>query len=324
MLYDRLSVASAYASVEGVRNVLDAATEHAKIERYCWILGLDDYFTHPKALELCRDLPASTLRVASFLRKKNCIFHPKVMLLSSSQKPDEALLLIGSANLTAAALNRNAEAVVLLHSETTAEAQQLLNLWEAVWKLGFSLTKPKLDDYRAKFEIAKQERKKLTKLHMNSAGDEETQNAEQIASGETELDASQATKCWIEVGKIVGGRELEFVAAQAPFFGLSSADNGAANRVFVLSNKSSVSLRLKYRPNAMWRLELTSQVPEVKAGLKIGMERSPYVAVVTKLNHNQFLLGFMPANSAEYAALRTESAIVGTLKKTSKRSYGWA
>ena len=328
MQCDRFYVASAYATVEGVRSVLDIADKHTHIEAYCWVLGLDDYFTHPKALELCRDLPASALRVASFSRAKKCIFHPKVMLLSSSQVPEQSLLVVGSANLTAAALKRNAEAVVLLRSETEKEAQELLAYWQSVWQLGKSLSNTQLASYRAGYDVAKQERKNLAKLNLSTEiSEEDVPEIKDAPPTEAELDASQAAICWIEVGKIVGGRELEFVGAQAPFFGLSSTDKAVrenVTRTFSLSDNSSTSLRLKYRPNFMWRLELNNQVPEVAVGLKVGMERSPYVAVVTKEGGNRFALRFIRDDSAEYAALQAKSTAIGTLKRTSSRFYGWA
>ncbi len=90
----------------------------------------------------------------------------------------------------------------------------MLELWNSVWQLGKSLSNAQLEAYRANYDTAKQERSKLAKLKLNTEiGEEDVQEVQEGLPAETELDASQATVCWIEVGKIVGGRELEFVSA---------------------------------------------------------------------------------------------------------------
>ncbi|MFN2351777.1 MAG: hypothetical protein ABR497_07510, partial [Kiritimatiellia bacterium] len=62
---DTIHAAMAYVSVAGVRRLLDVLHNRAITESR-WLIGTDDAITQPGAIELCRDLTHSTVRVASF------------------------------------------------------------------------------------------------------------------------------------------------------------------------------------------------------------------------------------------------------------------
>jgi len=155
-------------------------------------------------------------------------------------------------------------------------------------------------------------------------------DADQDSSGD---DPTLATVCWIEVGKnTLMGKELEFKAEQALFFGLSPIGDKKEERTFAftVSSGDSVPLRFVYQGNSMWRLQMNVDVPEVAVGLRprdpiTGKQgRSPFVAVVTRTDKsNHFALGFIDEQSPDYTEVRNRSENFGTLGSTSARKYGW-
>ena len=112
------------------------------------------------------------------------------------------------------------------------------------------------------------------------------------------------------------------------FFGLEPTGEAAAFRDFRVSSGDTVPLRLKYQGNAMWRLQLHSNVPEVATGLRPivngRLGRSPYVAVFKRITkENLYSLSFPRCDSEEFAKIRKQSEISGTIGSTSSREYGW-
>ena len=151
-----------------------------------------------------------------------------------------------------------------------------------------------------------------------------------LESDRAEISPDTARFCWIELGKNTAmGRELEFKAEQARYFGLSPRGGAAELKSFLVSSGTSTKLRLKYQANNMWRLQFTRDVPEFVAGLrptnrdgKLG--RSPYAAVFRRISGNdEFKLSFVRANSDKYLSIRSRSKSIGTLGRTTAREYGW-
>ena len=325
---DTVRVAMAYVSVAGVRKLLDVL--HDRNLASCqWLIGIDDAITQPGAIELCRDLTDSCVRVASF-EELSLRFHPKVLFLTSSSVRNGGLMMVGSANLTHHGLERNAESVVFLHAETPADVLDLTVNWEELWGLGKKMTDADLTRYEARYKKNKAIRKKLVRSHKPLKKERPSKVKPVLASDIAELDPSLARTCWIECGYITAmGRELELKAEQGLFFGLKPRGEAPRSFEFGLSNGKTSKLRMKFQGNAMWRLQFTNEVPEVASGLrpvksdrKLG--RSPWVAVIQRAKKpSTFTLRFVRLNSTAFRKLRNRSHAVGAVGKTSAREYGW-
>lgn len=328
--WDDLRVAVAYASVAGLLHLLDvlAARKRGSFKSQ-WLFGLDDYLTQPGVLRTCLSMPNAELRTASLLGE-GCRFHPKLYVVSQEQK--QSLACVGSSNLTMGGMQRNSEAFAAITANTSTEISQLVRVWNGVWQLGNPTTELDIDKYEAEYN----ERTPNWVDHDDLPEDEpdeesEPQNATILTTDSPVIDPSLAKTCWIEVGRNTAmGRELEFKAEQALFFGLSPSGGPPQYRRFIVSSGNIISLRLKYQENAMWRLQMNNDIPEVAVGLRPrnlqsgALGRSPFVAIFTRTdNRNTFFLRFILDDSTDYATLRQQSARTGTIGRTSARRYGW-
>ena len=274
---DRVEAAAAYVTVSGVNDVLDVVGRD-NIADSRWLVGLDDAISQPGAIKMLKAAGAQ-VRVAAFAAQ-GARFHIKIFRLSNSGAT-KSLLVVGSMNLTRAALTRNAETVAFAASQSKADAETLKKAFDEVWALGHEPTKKELDAYAARYGKAAALRKKLDAV--TGSASKPPKNI--LDADEASLDPSQAQTCWIECGAVtMMGRELEIKGEQGLFFGLSRTGGDPAFFDFVVSDGSQVKLRLKFQGNHMWRLQLQPSVPEVAIGLRPtlpdgSLGRSPYVAV---------------------------------------------
>jgi PLD-like domain len=258
-------------------------------------------------------------------KRPNTRFHPKVMLFDAPRRGARSSMIIGSANVTFAALNRNCEAVAVVEARRKAERALMRSRFESLWALGTPPTKKLLSDYRSRFNKFRKSRAFL----LNAESETPPNTGHILRSDSALINPGTATVCWIEVGKNTAmGKELEVKGEQARFFGLEPTGGAAEFRNFLVSSGDKVSLRLKYQGNAMWRLQLRASVPEVGVGLrpvvngKLG--RSPYVAVFKRTKtKGLFSLSFPKRDSKEFAGVRKHSGRAGTIGSTSSREYGW-
>lgn len=324
--YNIVRVAMAYVTVSGIRGLLDALSDR-DLTHSQWLVGLDDAVTQPEAIDLLLELDHAETRIAS-LASSGLRFHPKVCCFSCSSDAMKWLLMLGSANLTKNALNGNAESVAFLEGSTQSDRMEIVRVWRQLWTLGHQPTLEELARYREKYEAAKRARRRLKKITGEPLPPRT--KALVLEKDDAELDPKLSNTCWIECGYITAmGRELEFKAEQALFFGLSPMGGDARVFQFQTSAGSIVPLRMKYQKNSMWRLQMNNEVPEVAVGLrprlpngKLG--RSPYVAVFGRTNDpNRFSLRFLRYDGQAYSRLLKRSERIGTVGRTSARSYGW-
>ncbi|RVB66107.1 phospholipase D-like domain-containing protein [Mesorhizobium sp. M7A.F.Ca.CA.002.03.2.1] len=319
-------VAAAYATVSGVRELLGALTMMDAPETH-WLVGLDDYITQPGALRLIQSLPGAQIRVAG-LSSKDARFHPKLYFFKSTSKEETNLLVVGSANLTRAALRKNCEANAIgTGGKNSTEAFDAA--WSQLWSIGEELTAEKLSEYEQTYLKIRPLRDAIARL-TTGKNEKEPPVKKALDSDQTEVDPALATTCWIEGGNItLMGKELEFKAEQALFFGLSS--NGGEDSYFNFKTSAGTvaKLKMRYQQNHMWRLQLNDEVPEVKVGLRPkdpdgSLGRSPYVAVFerTKIG-GTFVLGFLHLESKEFSRLKRQSERYGATGSTIARQYGW-
>lgn len=324
--WTQISVAVAYASVAGVTKLCEIIHEKCPSASIRWILGLDDYITQPGAIELCQKTAKSITHVYSS-EGTNSRFHPKIFLFEQESDELNSIIVIGSANLTYSALLKNCEAIAVLECSGAAENSQKGEI-EILWSIGKEPTDQILNEYKKKFKQYRPTRKfaLATEPKIHKAG----RNKPILTSDEALVSPEKANVCWIEVGKNTAmGRELEFKAEQALFFGLSAVSKAAETKQFQVSDGSTVDMRIKFQSrNSMWRLQLKNDVPEVAKGLRPKVKgrlgRSPFVAVFTRLNNDEiFKLEFIRRNSPQVRTMIDKSKKLGAAGSTSSREYGW-
>lgn len=325
--WTRLSVAVAYSSVAGVTWLHELVSNSNWDICFRWLLGVDDYFTQPGAIEFCASRSKSSVKICKSTQKA-VRFHPKIYLFENSSQSSNAALIVGSANLTLSATKKNCEAYAIIRANKRTKIEQLVSLYDSLWQVGANPSARFMKEYKRNFRrygTVKQyanvdETKKGTRAKPHAV----------LESDGAEMSPEKARFCWIELGRNTAmGRELEFKAEQARYFGLSPRGGAAERKSFQVSSGTSTKLRLKYQANNMWRLQFTQDVPEFVAGLrptnrngKLG--RSPYVAVFRRISGNdEFRLSFVRINSDKYNRIRSRSKSIGALGRTTAREYGW-
>lgn len=325
--WTRVSVAVAYSTVAGVTRLYDVVYSSNPDVYFRWLLGIDDYVTSPGAVEFCSLKSRSDVLIYEST-PRTTRFHPKIYLFEEANRTGETVLIVGSANLTKAALERNCEAYAIVRASSKPEAEELTSLYDRLWQLGKEPTNRLMVKYLAKYKHHQRNRSFLRQDDVRIRRSVRSYEVLEHDAAEKSPEASNI--CWIEVGKNTArGRELEFKAEQARFFGLNPQGGEPECRDFLVSNEKVVSLSLNYRPNHMWRLQLSIDIPEVATGLRPKsqsgqLERSPYVAIFERIDgNNRFRLHFQRVNSSGHRHVRSQSAKIGTIGKTTAREYGW-
>lgn len=323
----RMSVAVAYSSVAGITRVHDLVSSANQDICFRWLLGVDDYFTQPGAIEFCALKSKESVRIYKS-SKKTLRFHPKIYLFEGSAQNGRAALIVGSTNLTASAMERNCEAYAIIRTAKRARRNELVSLYESLWNLGISPSEKFMMKYKRNY------RRQANKRSFPN-GDETVRRRGSkpqvvLKSDQAETSPEAAKVCWIEVGKNTAmGRELEFKAEQARYFGLKPRGGIPEHKIFLVSSGTKVKLRLKYQANKMWRLQFTPGVPEFANGLRPRardgtLGRSPYVARFRRIEGNkEFKLDFIRVDSRTDRKIRARSISNGTLGRTTAREYGW-
>ena len=324
--FDYARIAVAYATVAGVRSLLDAF-EHSRLVRSQWLVGLDDSLTQPGAIELLLSLPHSKVQIASF-ETSGCRFHPKFYVFARTGKPQALSAIVGSPNLTVSAFQHNSEAAALLDCNSKKDRDAVNAAWDILWAHGHE---PSAEDMRAYSKIYAKRSRLIDKLHKVANANPDAEITPSVLDSDAaEVDPSMAKICWIECGNVTAmGRELEFKAEQGLFFGLDPGGGVPKTITFATSDHSHVNLRMKYQENHMWRLQLKSAVPEVRVGLRpVGkdgkLSRSPYVAVFKRTMKKEIIqLRFLNKDSEQFDKIRTRTMRSGTMGRTTAREYGW-
>lgn len=322
----------AYSTARGLLELLGPIESLSPLPSLRWLFGLDDCLTEPGAIKLALSV-GGVVRIASLVTMKRR-FHPKVLHFAGSDRMCD-VAIIGSANLTLSGLTTNAEAVSILRTESSNDVDCLRRVVSELFNLGHEPTPLELKKYRQAYKAARPHHSKVAQLTRRiSRPSSKTGKATKGGNSETVspgLDPTIATRCWIEVGKNTAqGRELEIKSEQALFFDLHHSAGDKQARKFALSDGSTASLNFKYQGNAMWRLQMRNDVPEVRRGLRPrtkdgGLGRSPYVAVFerTKTKH-LFTLTFVHEKSSDYRRIRRDAQMTGTTGRTTTRRFGWS
>jgi len=136
--------------------VFEAAMKHSsKFEHF--VIGTHMFQTQPEVLER-----AATLAAAAVVLPAGNLFHPKVYLFRNGGR---VRCVVGSPNLTNAAMNRNVEASVLMDGTSEDGALAELSRFVAdAWKAAEDITPQFLYRYRHQYAAKAAAREELTKF----------------------------------------------------------------------------------------------------------------------------------------------------------------
>lgn len=323
---DRLDVAVAYATLQGVRCLELALNDVSLVSR--WVVGIDDAVTQPEALEYLAGLRRSKVRLASMLPQKR--FHPKLYCLWSSSHKHKGVTVIGSGNMTLNGMLNNGETAVLLESESPKETKALRRQWKAMWQLGERATQRRIDSYRVGYIEGRKRRRELVDLDL-SPPEPEPDAAVEIGAGVVG-EFGDANLVWLDAGSAsAGGRDLEFPRQMTPFFGLTKSPS---LKMFEMRDGQRFTLRLTERKhNGMWRLmfnrdSVQSAIGRESLRPKSGGNRSDLAVVIRKVDGPaDYEVRMVLVGSREYKTLLARSRALDGLYRTTqgqgRRNYGF-
>lgn len=321
--YKRLSACAAYASYRGTLLLRSLLSEYDEAD-YRWLIGLDDELTDPQALRVARETRGSMTRVSELLRTRpRRRFHPKAYLLDAGSA-DHTTLIIGSCNMTEAALKTNCEAIAVYRTKHTKEAGVLREYWESLWRFGQPLTEEILEGYAERFQKTPW---RDPVVQEEKAGDPAKRPPHIIARA-LQRSIGNSKLAWIVLGKNTGGgNQLDIVKNLSPFLGL--VVNPLDGKTVHL-NLVTASGKRQYQvtfTKGMWRFMNLQQgfSQALRPNLR---EPSPYILVLERPKSSTSIsMRLVDKASAEAKRMVENSrknGFVGmSVPGPSGRRYGW-
>lgn len=318
---DRLDVAVAYATTSGIPFLMDTIRRNMPVSR--WVIGIDDAVSQPAAIEQIYNMPGAEIRLAS--KGPRHRFHPKIYQLWSSTDPEICVSYVGSGNFTANGLQQNAEAGVVLISESAEETAIIREQWQSFWELGHPLTPLSLERYREAYNAVRAARAAADRAVREEVLDDVAiTHILDVAPGLAFDGTPQsATLAWLECGTAsAGGRDLEFPAPMVPYFRLQG--DRAVNALRMLPGNNVFNLVFTMRQdNGMWRVLLNSDAIEAATGRTnlrpiAGGNRSDLAIVFRRTNDAEadFDVQFVEIGSAQYDELVQDTQTHGVMDRT--------
>jgi HKD family nuclease len=315
--YRRISVCVAYASYRGAVLLRSLFAKQQDVT-FRWLLGLDDAFTDPKAIDVAMGTRQAKTRLATLAPKQR--FHPKIYLLDRNDGRT-ATLVVGSCNLSEAALEDNCEAYAVFYAQSAAELRKFEQYWQFVWKLGFTPKPALLKDYSKRY---KRNRKKNPIVVEEEPKRSQPRKIKKAAKAN--LDNS--TRVWIVLGRNTGGGgQLDVVKDLAPFLGLpANPSEGTTRRIQIDSPSGTKDYQLTFT-KGMWRFMNLQQgflVP-----LRPDLSKpSPYILVIERPSTaDRLRMYVLPKRGPRARRIIRTSGEVGFTRVSvggpSGRPYGW-
>ena len=314
--YNQISVCAAYASYRGVvlaRRLLSRSGS----PQFRWLFGLDDYITDPQALTVAAGVHNSELRIVPVLKGRR--FHAKAYLLDHSAK-GTATLIVGSANLTEAALTKNCEGYILVRATTEENVNVLRTYWEQFWQLG----QPATDDLISEY----QERHRARKFHLTEVEQERTYTGAPSKSARLVRETLDSSKlAWIELGSNTGGgNQLDIVKDLARFIRLpANHDEGTTVYLPFNSPRGRRQFQITFT-KGMWRFMSLQQgfARRLRPDLS---KPSPYVLLISRQKDGARSLSIQRVNDTATERMIEESTRHGfvgySVRGNSGRRFGW-
>lgn len=304
---ERLRVAVAYANWDGVRalnRLLEGIDPSIPVEV---IVTLDMGTTRKAALEMLLHDCRATVKVVRTPPGEGT-FHTKTWVVDRTGAPQRAV--VGSANLTGAALTKNREAIFVGDlSRTESEA------WETWWADALAAAEDLTPAVIAAYEERRPprgRRQRIADVELETREDGVTQ----AVNGPDEVDARDAAWLAIDFGGTGDYRvQFEFPRAGASFFDPEHNPERELTLRFDGTDYRNNQLRF-YPDNGMVRINMDGEIPAVADG---SIRNGTWL--FTRLGPDHYELTSLDA--AQRSARLTEAALAGGLRSTSTRDYGW-
>jgi HKD family nuclease len=315
--YKRISACAAYATYRGtllVRNILAGESE----ARYRWVIGLDDSFTDPNALRIAMNSRGAEIRLAKLLPNRR--FHPKVYFLDSNEE-GTATLVIGSCNLTEAALTKNCEVYAIFRAETEGQIREVQDFWDSVWSTGQPATEQKIKDYEDKYKLLSRKAPVTQEEAKNEALPQKIKRAVKESVKTTSL-------VWIVIGKNTGGgSQLDIVKKLSPFLGLP--DDPIQGTTVYLRIGSPTGTRDYQVTFTKWMWRFMNLQQGFNEPLRPDLASpSPYILVIERpKNSGNLMMKILGTESQQAREMIERSKLTGFTDTSrpgpSGRKFGW-
>lgn len=308
--YRRISICAAYASYKGVveiRAMMPIGSE------FRWVIGLDDAFTEPNALEAAYRTHNSQVRTSPARSSRaKPLFHPKIFLADKNDGL-ESSLLIGSSNLTYSGLTSNFEAFSVCNV-SPADVKRVEHYWSRFWSHAADFEFASLDGYREKYKKNFARNKQIADDVAGPPPSRRTVN-ESVRT---------ATLIWTELGSMTGysTEQVEIVKDLVPFLGIGSdyeANDEHEIRISTTIGTRDYQLMFK---KGMWRFKDIQQ-GFVESLKEDDDNESPYILVIERQGKSRFRMSIIERDSNAARSLKAKSQKLDFKRTTGYREYGW-
>ncbi|MGD9967486.1 MAG: phospholipase D family protein [Hyphomonadaceae bacterium] len=311
-----LGVAVAYVSVAGWARLSELVSA-AEISELCLVTDTRDCVTHPSALSAA--LAAGfDVRVVDGLAGT---FHPKVYLGGASFDADRSvvsptLAIVGSANLSRAALSRNGECSYLRVGSNIPDSARVA--WRQCWAVGAPLTAPNLELY-AKAFAKRNKARAIADMIALGVSDNDVASAANSAAPTPSMPKAVATAAWAGLQSFTGAYTLQVEFPRDPGLILQAMLGSAGTQQFLCADNVMRDFVFKYYDdNSMFRLNIPNDTP---------------LADWARATHDGIALVETAAGSPTRFEIvqpgkalddiEARSLALGTLGQTPTRRYGW-
>jgi hypothetical protein len=312
--YKRVSACAAYASYKGVTTL---RAVFGQTVRFRWLFGLDDGITDPQALRVAMGMHDAESRFVQAIAGKR--FHAKTYLLDQSDH-DTALLIIGSTNLTYAALQKNCEVYAVFEAKGSNQTSELQKYWRAFWDLGVDASETLVREYEKR-------RKQWTYRDPTVEEEESTDVQTRKEKTRVKLTLSSSRLAWIVLGRNTGGGgQLDIVKRLAPFLDLPSNPREGTTVNLRIEAPSGPSMFQITFTKGMWRFMNLQH--GFRRTLRPDLRKpSPYLLVLTRGENGELHMKLERLGSAQADAIieiSRKSGFVDSSKPDGNgRLFGW-
>lgn len=298
--HHRLRVAVAFATYPGVQLLTHLLDQRQTPITVLAVVGLDRSMTEPKALEALMSDQRVDLRV--FTSPPNTMLHAKAYFFDGG---GDSSMLIGSCNLSRAALTRNRESAIIADVSPASQEHQVWDeWWQSIWNMADPCNQKKIEKYRSQY-------------NPSYSAPSDTQEVQ--ATEPTTLYSSEAERLWMGTGSMTGGgaTQLEFPRETVAFFLDPTRPPAGLALTLTRGSDSWPDNHMAFYENAMWRINLSANIPEVA-------DRSlPYKYVLFQRTSTPNTYHFEVVGDKEVANLRAASQALDQWGETSTRHFGW-
>lgn len=324
---DVMGLAIAYVSRYGFEFALKLLTEH-RVRQVRLVADTHDAITHPAALAAALDAKWDVRAVDSL----KGTFHPKLWIAGKSFSEEDGIsgvgaVVVGSGNLSAGGLKRNAEcSFASVQPKLAAAAGQA---WKECWDAGTPLSAKFLEEYEERFALRNKHRDPHDLLAFGVLDVTKQPPTPTIKAGkpppvrERLIRTPVATAAWAGLETFTGeyDLQLEFPRDAGEVLSQIIAHYQSNGRVSMICDDGVERdfLYKYYKSNAMHRLNIKNDTPNAYWA----REHHAGIAVVNHESGRKQLYFSIHRPGIDLDNAVARSAAFGTWGKTSTRLYGW-